>query len=147
MPTRTFRNEHDRIMRQASALSGIARTRMTRDVATEAHGLVLGLDRLLVAHLEAEDGWMYPLLLTSPDPAVRQAALDAVADMGGIRGAWTGYRDRWSIDAILADPSRFALATDGIIGALALRVERENGQLYPMVEQMAASTLPSGPAA
>ncbi|MEQ7155815.1 hemerythrin domain-containing protein [Brevundimonas aurifodinae] len=147
MATRKLRSEHDRILRQASTLAGLARTRMTRDVATVARAAISGLDRLLVEHLEAEDGWMYPLLISSADEGVRRIASECFADMGGILGAWVAYRDQWSIEAILVSPAVFARATDGIIGALALRVERENTELYPLVDQMVPIALDAGRAA
>lgn len=136
MATRKLRSEHDRILRQASTLAGLARTRMTRDVANDATAAISGLDILLVEHLEAEDGWMYPPLISSADEDVRRIASDCFEDMGGILGAWIAYRDQWSIEAILASPAVFARATDGVIGALALRVERENTELYPLVDRM-----------
>lgn len=136
MPTQRLRNEHDRILRQASALAGLARIRMTRDVAEEARTVILGLDRLLVDHLITEDQWMYPLLMEADEAEVREIAASCFEDMGGIHGAWNAYRDLWDAEAILADPRRFRAATDGVIGALALRVERENVELYPLVDQV-----------
>lgn len=147
MPTHKLRLEHDRILRQASALSGLARTRMTRDVATEARAAISGLDRLLFEHLEAEDNWMYPLLMASEDPDVKSIASDAFGDMGGIRGAWIDYRERWSIESILAAPDRFLVAMDGLIGALVLRVHRENTEVYPLVDQMVSLPRAEGRAA
>nr|WP_054111409.1 hemerythrin domain-containing protein [Brevundimonas sp. AAP58] len=141
MPTRKFREEHDRILRQASAIAGLANGRMTRDAADEARAAILGLDRLLVEHLTAEDEWMYPLLMASPDESVRGAATECFGDMGGIRGAWDAYRELWTSEAILEAPIRFRAATDGVIGALAMRVERENVELYPLVDHM--SPLPA----
>lgn len=147
MATSKLRSEHDRILRQASILAGLAGPRMTRDVATEARAAICGLDRLLVEHLQQEDGWMYPLLMASPDDEIRRVAAECVEDMGGILGAWIAYRDQWSIDAILAAPGRFAMATDGIMGALALRVERENTELYPLVDRISPIALDAGRAA
>lgn len=136
MPTQRLRNEHDRILRQASAIAGLARVRMTRDVAEEARTVIFGLDRLLVEHLTTEDQWMYPLLMEADDAGVRRVAAACFEDMGGIHGAWNAYRDQWSAEAILADPRRFRAGTDGLIGALALRMERENVELYPLVDRV-----------
>ena len=136
MATRRLRQEHDRILLRASVLAGLARSRMTRDAAMAARAEIAGLHRLLVEHLEAEDGWMYPLLMTAADENVRRVAAECFENMGGVRGAWIAYRDQWTVEAILGAPERFALATNGVIGALALRVERENVELYPLVDQI-----------
>jgi hypothetical protein len=141
MPTPKLRSEHDRILRQASALAGLASARMTRDGATEARAAILGLDHLLVEHLTAEDVWLYPLLMTSSDDTVRSVATACFEDMGGIHGAWNAYRDLWTLSAILEAPTRFRAATDGVIGALAMRVERENTELYPLADHV--SLLPA----
>lgn len=147
MPTRRLRSEHDRILRQASALAGLAGIRMTRDVAEEAQALILGLNRLLVDHLVTEDEWMYPLLMEADDAAVRTVATACFEDMGGIQGAWTAYRDLWNADAILIDPVRFKSATDAVMGALALRVERENVELYPLMDKVLVADTGIGRAA
>ncbi len=136
MLTQSLRNDHDRVLRQASAIAGLARGRMTRDVAEEARSAILGLDQLLVEHLTHEDQWMYPLLMAADDAGVRGAAAACFEDMGGVHGAWNACRDLWSAEAIFADPRRFRAATDGLIGALALRVERENVELYPLVDRV-----------
>lgn len=141
MPTSKLLTEHDRILRQASTLAGLARARMTPDVAAEARAAILGLDRLLVDHLTAEDAWLYPLLMTSTDAAIRSFATACFEEMGGLHGAWDAYRDLWTASAILHSPTRFGLATNGIIGALAMRVERENTELYPLADDI--SLLPA----
>lgn len=147
MPTQRLRNEHERILRQASAIAGLARIRMTRDVAEEARAVILGLDRLLVDHLKKEDEWMHPLLMEVEDPCLRAVAAACFQDMGGIHGAWDAYRDFWTAEAILDDARRFRVATHSVIGALVLRVERENLELYPVVDQVLQGRVKVGRAA
>ncbi|HEV7351746.1 MAG TPA: hemerythrin domain-containing protein [Brevundimonas sp.] len=140
--TAQLRDEHDRILRQASGLAGIVDRDLTRDLASEARAAIVGLDRLLVVHLTTEDDWMYPMLMASADQRVSAAAGACFQDMGGLLGAWLAYRDHWSAEAILSAPERFRAATRGVIGALALRIERENAELYPLVDRLAGG--PSG---
>lgn len=135
--TAQLRDEHDRILRQASGLAGIVDRDMNRDLASEARAAIVGLDRLLVVHLTAEDDWMYPMLMASADQRISAAAGACFHDMGGLRGAWLAYREQWSAEAILSAPERFRAATRGVIGALALRIERENAELYPLVDRLA----------
>lgn len=135
--TADLRSEHERILRQASGLTGLTARPMTRELAGEAQAGIRGLDGLLVAHLNADDDWLYPLLMAASDPAVRTAAGACFDDVGGVLGVWRAYRDQWSADAILAAPERFCAATQGMMGALALRIEQENLELYPLVDQLA----------
>lgn len=134
MDTRTLRAQHRVIIRQATALNGLAGVIKTRDDASQACHAIQAIDRLLVRHLTIEDEWLYPGLMSADDPGVQKQAAEAFEDMGGILQAWLQYRDGWSVDRVFADPERFAAATRGIVGALALRVEREDDTLYPAMD-------------
>ena len=130
--------QHRRIIRLASALGGLSETLKTSEDAAQARELMRSLDTALIEHLAIEDGELYPVLLTSDDAAVRQLAEAYVDDMGAVSGLWAHYLDKWSQAAILSDRSRFAIATKGLIGALAHRVASENDTLYPAMESAAA---------
>lgn len=134
--TAELRREHAIILGQASVLSGLATSRMTRDVALQSRAQIMGLDKLLVDHLSHEDDHLYPALAASEDLHVRSKAEDCFADMGGILGAWIAYRDQWSNENIASTPERFRAATEGVIGALAIRVEMENRDLYPLMDRL-----------
>ncbi len=134
--TAELRREHARILKKASLLNGLAGSRMTADVAQQSRAVILGIDQLLVDHLTKEDEGLYPTLMLAADPVVREAAQTCFEDMGGILGAWIAYRQHWTVPAIAADPQRFQAASGGVIGALAMRVERENQELYPMMDAL-----------
>ncbi len=126
--------QHRRIIRLASALGGLAETLKTQDDAVRARELMTALNAALIEHLAIEDGELYPVLMQSAELSVRQLAEDYVDDMGALSGAWAHYFDEWSHAKIVSNRSRFALATRGLIGALAHRVEREDDTLYPAME-------------
>ena len=134
--TAQLRREHASILRQATTLAGLANSRMTREVAEQACDCIFAIDTLLVGHLAYEDERLYPLLAQSAEPAVRDLASSCCEEMGGIRGAWVDYRDQWTVDRILSEPDRFSGATSGIVGALAIRIEREDSALYPLLDQV-----------
>ncbi|CAN5256246.1 hypothetical protein BH09PSE1_BH09PSE1_30130 [soil metagenome] len=129
-----LRRQHRDIMLRATDLLGIGERVKTRQDALEARAGIEGIDRMLIDHLTLEDVQLYPALLGCADANVAALAADCAEEMGGILGAWVAYRDQWSASAILSDPRRFSAATAGVIGALALRVERENTELYPAME-------------
>jgi len=109
---------------------------VSNDLAHEARALILGIDSVLVQHLTLEDEWLYPTLMSASDLAVRDHARECFEEMGAILGAWVSYRETWQAEAIQKAPDRFATATSGVIGALALRVDRENNDLYPMIDRL-----------
>ena len=132
-----LRRQHRLIMVRATGLRGLGDMIKTRQDAEEARAAIEGIDKMLIEHLTIEDNDLYPALLAGPDSEVAAMAADCAEEMGGIRGAWVAYRDQWTAAAIAADPARFSAATAGVIGALALRVERENAELYPAAEALA----------
>ncbi len=136
-----LRRQHSLIMIQATGLRGLGDMIKTRHDAEEARAAIKGIDRMLIEHLTLEDDHLYPALLAGPDSEVAAMAADCAEEMGGIRGAWMAYRDQWTTAAIAADPARFSAATAGVIGALALRVERENTDLYPAFEALAQAPI------
>ncbi|TAJ67477.1 hemerythrin domain-containing protein [Brevundimonas sp.] len=131
-----LRLEHSAIMAQASRLVGVAGAVKTRGDAHDAVALIQSLDVLLRNHLAEEDDHLYPALMAAGDEDTRRLGADAFEAMGGIVGAWANYRDHWTLEAILGEAGRFGAATEGVIGALALRIEMENGILYPAMERL-----------
>lgn len=134
-----LQRQHRVIVVLATHLQGRAERVLTREDACEAHCGIVRLDRMLVRHLKYEDEHLYPALMACDDVAIAAMAADCAEDMGGVKGAWVAYRSQWTAAAIQAAPDRFALATAGVIGALALRVERENTQLYPAAKALSAT--------
>jgi len=136
-----LRQQHKAIMVRATGLRGLGDMIKTREDAREARGAIDGIHKMLSDHLTLEDDHLYPALLACGEATISAMAADCAEEMGGILGAWIDYRARWTASAILDDPRRFGAATAGVIGALALRVERENVELYPAVE--ALSVMPA----
>ena len=136
MDTQALRAEHSSIMALASRLGGFAGDVKTRGDAHDARALILTIDGTLQGHLAEEDAELYPALMAAPDAETRTLGASAFEEMGGIVGAWASYRDHWSLEAILGDAGRFAAATEGVMGALSLRIEMENDVLYPAMERL-----------
>lgn len=137
---RALREEHRLIVALASRLGGTAGDIKTRGDAHDAYALIQSIDDLLRGHLAEEDENLYPAFLASEDEDMRWIGADAAEGMGGIVGAWVNYRDRWTIDAILREADRFAATTEGVLGALSLRIEMENDVLYPAAERLPDTT-------
>lgn len=129
-----LRRQHRDLLLRVTDLRGLGDMVKTREDAMEARASIEAMDQVVVGHLTTVDDHVYPALLASPDRAVAAMAADCAEEVGGILGAWIAYRDRWVAEVILADPVRFGAATAGVVGAIALRIERENIELYPAVE-------------
>ena len=136
MHTVELRLQHRRIVLVAARLGGLSGRIRTRGDAQEARTVIESIDQMLIDHLTVEDDLLYPALLSCDDATTRAMAADCFEEMGGIRGAWIAYRDQWTVAAIAIDPARFSAATTGMLGALALRVARENTELYPAMDAL-----------
>ena len=88
----------------------------------------------LIAHLTREDWLLYPSLLQSSDKRVAATAQDFIDEMGGLMRTYKAWSAKWPTDAARADWSGFVADTTDLLSQLAHRVERENNELYPLVE-------------
>jgi hemerythrin-like domain-containing protein len=93
----------------------------------------------LTRHLKCEDWALYPKLQSRGDPGLSRLAKEFVDEMGHIAGDFIAYDTRWTPDTIAADWAGFCAETTGILDALAMRIEREEQDLYPVAEQLALS--------
>jgi hemerythrin-like domain-containing protein len=131
-----LRRQHRVMLVLATHLRGAADRVQTREDACEAFCSIQSLDRILCRHVRYEDDVLYPMLIHGPDPEAAEMAASCAEDFGSILGAWEAYRAQWTARAILASPDRFAAVTAGIIGGLAMRVDRENAEIYPAAERL-----------
>lgn len=94
----------------------------------------------LVRHLKCEDWILYPRLKASGTPAVVALADEFVREMGHIAEDFSAYDAQWTAERIAADWPGFCRETEVILDVLAMRMERENCDLYPVAEQLATRT-------
>jgi len=90
---------------------------------------------MLKAHLALEDSTLYPKLIAHADPEIAATARRYQQEMGGLQTALSNYIERWPIAAsIQHEPDLFISQTQQVVAALLARVEREDGELYPMAD-------------
>jgi iron-sulfur cluster repair protein YtfE (RIC family) len=94
------------------------------------------LSSTLIAHLKSEDWVLYPKLLASSERDIAAAARSFSDEMGGLAGAYMAYVDRWTATSIMVDWAGYCADSRRIIEALTIRIERENRELYPMLEAL-----------
>jgi hemerythrin-like domain-containing protein len=134
--TDTFRRQHDEILMLVKELQPrLGPATLRGDAAPVAAGLQR-LAVMLKAHLALEDATLYPKLLTHTDASVAATARRYQQEMGGLQTAFANYVERWpNASAIQAQPDGFLAQTQEVVAALLARIDRENGELYPMLER------------
>jgi hemerythrin-like domain-containing protein len=89
----------------------------------------------LVRHLKCEDWALYPRLKASGDPYIAQLARDFIFEMGHIADEFAAYEARWPAERVAGEWAGFRAETEAVLGAIAMRIEREEDELYPVAEQ------------
>lgn len=90
---------------------------------------------ILRVHFAQEDVQLYPLLTASADPVVARTAQRYVDEMGGLALELECFARHWSCSAsITGSFEEFREAAHELMLRLAVRIEREDQQLYPLAE-------------
>lgn len=133
--------EMQRLRAEHAALDTLSRFLMTLVAepdpprATELAS-VRGMFRdTLVRHLKCEDWALYPRLKASGDPELARLAREFILEMGHIADEFAAYDARWSAERVVADWPGFCAETEAVLDAIAMRIEREEDELYPAAEQ------------
>lgn len=56
--------------------------------------------------------------------------------MAGIKDAFQKYLKAWTEGAIRSNAAGFAAETKSLFGALSQRIQRENTELYPLLDKL-----------
>jgi hypothetical protein len=89
----------------------------------------------LTVHASMENEALYPRLFDHPDPAVRTRAKELFDEVGDLYTTFNDYAARWpTVAAIQANGPAFVKETREILFRLAIRMTRENDELYPLVD-------------
>lgn len=135
--TKRYREQHDDMLSIASEISAHLNVDKLSNDANEVRSLLSKLLGKLGVHLAMEDKTLYPKLLDHPDESVKSMAKRFSDEMGGIGEAINAYKNAWPHPiAIQNDPSSFIEQTKGIFDALSKRIDRENNELYKIVDQL-----------
>ncbi len=128
-----LRDDHDALLKLISLFRDILR----QPVAPAGIDLVnfrSAFSKELLAHLTREDWLLYPSLLQSSDKLIASTAQTFMDEMGGLLAAYKTWSGDWPTERIIADWQTFAAETSAVLDALGERIDRENNELYPLVE-------------
>ena len=107
---------------------------LSRD-ATHVRNLLSELSRTLTYHLTMEDDALYPALVCHPDEKIKTLSKKFSGEMGGIRDTFILYITKWpDAEAVQGSPDNFISETNEIMDALLRRIDREDNELFPLIE-------------
>ena len=131
--TTALRNDHAELFRHIGQLRLII-SRSTAPTSIEMFQFRQGFTKMMLAHLTTEDWVLYPAMLRSIDFEVVATAKRFMDEMGGLREAYKSWLTRWPTDAIGEQWAAFVVETNSLLDALSNRIQRENYELYPLVD-------------
>ena len=134
--TDSFRKQHGELLAVAGEIGKLLDPAALAKNATQARMLLSNLAGKLKVHLAMEDQTLYPRLMQDPDAKVSGMARRFAEEMGGIAEVFGGYMGRWPTSKEIQEaPQQFVVDTKKLFAALSTRIERENNQLYPLLDQ------------
>jgi hypothetical protein len=130
-----FRRQHEDLKNLGVEIASKLSRKTIVEEAANVRRLVAKFAGKLTVHASMENEALYPRLLDHPDPAVRARATELFDEVGALYGTFHDYAARWpTVAAIQADGPGFIKETREILFRLALRMTRENDELYPLVD-------------
>lgn len=137
--TERFRKDHEGLLKIAHELGQQLDPTTLKKDASPVCKTLSRLSGTLKVHLTAEDNQLYPELLTSKNSKIKSVAETFVREMGGIKDFVGKYAGKWmSAENIQKDPNGFITETKTLLGALSQRIDKENKELYEMIDKDAA---------
>ena len=134
--TDSFRKQHGELLAVAGEIGKLLDPAALAKNATQARMLLSNLAGKLKVHLAMEDQTLYPRLILDPDAKVSALARRFAEEMGGIAEVFGGYMSRWPTSKEIQEaPQQFVADTRKLFAALSTRIDRENNQLYPLLDQ------------
>lgn len=131
-----FKDHHIKIITGIDALRSLAREGVkerARDIAQELGALA----RLVTQHLAVEDRILYPTLAQSGNERIAAMSTRYQEEMKGIAFKFINFARRWSDAAHLTkEPDGFRAEANTVLRGVYERIQRENREFYPSVEQL-----------
>jgi hemerythrin-like domain-containing protein len=137
MYTDNLRRQHQEIIAIVTDMQKTIRQSRAIDVTVgdKLRKSLVDLSGRVTVHLATEDQVVYPKMMKHTDPKVSSTAKRFADEMGGIGEVFKGYLSRWRTGVAIAnDSSKFVQETQQIASALSSRIEREERELYPMID-------------
>lgn len=135
--TSNFRRQHADMLALAADIQNMMAEPITDDSAKLISQALMKLTGKLKIHLAQEDQSLYPRAAESADTNMASVAKQFQREMGGLSETYLTFASRWQTpSAIGGNPAGFKSETEGVFKALAARINRENRELYPLIDQL-----------
>ena len=137
--TDSFRKQHAEMAEVVKRIEALLDPQKAAASANEVRGLLSTMMGKLTLHLAMEDNVLYPRLQNHQDSKVRETATRFMNEMAGMKPTVDAFGRKWTESEIRNNAAGFCAETKKLFAVLADRMKRENTQLYPMTDAVAAN--------
>jgi len=135
-----FRKQHDEMLEVVKEISSHLDINNIEENIVKVRSLFITLVGKLSVHLIMEDKSLYPQLLNHDNEEIKTVAQKFINEMGNISNVLDEYKKEWIQSGNILDrPQDFIDATHELFSALGNRIERENNELYRLVDDLEVS--------
>ena len=135
--TDRFKGQHRELVRIVAEISSLAEASQAEEKAKDISAQLHLLAGKLNVHLAMDDNALYPSLIGQKDERLAPLARKYVDEMGHIKEAFANFVAKWPTPkAIENDPVGFKKEIKGLFAALTLRIQKEETEPYPMVDEL-----------
>jgi hypothetical protein len=139
LPSDRFRRQHEELLHLALEIDAALEAPAFPGNARDVRRMMARLKGKLLVHSSMENEALYPHLLQHADSDIRAVAQRLFDEFSAIYDALAQHHSQWStVDRIEASSTDYARDTRAIFETLKLRMDRENSELYPLVDREGA---------
>lgn len=89
---------------------------------------------ILQIHLSHEDQYLYPNLLNSDKPEIRNKAKAYIDEMGNLKAVYTDFKNKYNTKSkLMSNPAAFEKEFFDVFGAVEKRMTKEDSDLYMLL--------------
>jgi hemerythrin-like domain-containing protein len=130
-----LRKQHADILEQIDAIVKSIKENKDDPSKEMVRELLANLSAELELHLLIEDDLLYPTLMKDSRESIRNVAHMFVIELSGVKEAFKKYKAKWaSHDTIAVSLEAFISETKAIVALLRKRIDKENNELFPLLE-------------
>ena len=135
--TKRYKEDHAELLKIIEEIKqNLDSDKLTKN-AKICRKLVLDLLNYLNVHLLAEDNMLYPKLLKSSSDSIKKTAQNVLKDTGSVSQDIDIYKRTWTdLFEIQNNTEEFIKQTNKILESLSSRIEKENNELYHLVDEL-----------
>ncbi|NBC99355.1 hemerythrin domain-containing protein [Atlantibacter hermannii] len=131
-----MKNQHHEIIEKIDRLRTLSRAGVTEN-AQEIAQTVVSMSSIIKVHLSAEDQLLYPYLEKIADQKLKRMSLTFQREMADIVGEYEMFSRRWNTaNKIIGHDDDFRRDANTVLRKVYERMQRENVQFYPLIEQV-----------